>query len=74
MTALDQRMRTAGQHASSDWLDTFARAGYIAKGVVYAIVGVLAVQVAVGSGGQPRAPEAPFERLRRDPLGRFCWD
>lgn len=71
MTALDQRMGTAGQHASSDWLDTFARVGYIAKGVVYAIVGVLAVQVAVGSGGSTTGSRGAIREIASGPFGQI---
>lgn len=34
----------------SDWVERAARVGYAAKGVVYAVVGVLAVKQAFGSG------------------------
>ncbi|MEO8893862.1 MAG: DUF1206 domain-containing protein, partial [Coleofasciculaceae cyanobacterium] len=34
------------------WVERLARFGYAAKGVVYAIVGVLAVQAAVSSRGK----------------------
>ncbi len=34
----------------SDWVERAARVGYAAKGVVYAVIGVLAVQQALGSG------------------------
>lgn len=34
------------------WTEKLARLGYLAKGVVYAVVGVLALQVAFGAGGR----------------------
>lgn len=34
------------------WMVPLARLGYLAKGVVYAVIGVLALQVAFGSGGK----------------------
>jgi hypothetical protein len=71
MTALDQKMRTAGQNTSSDWLETFARVGYIAKGVVYAIVGVLAVQVAVGSGGSTTGSRGAIREIASGPFGQI---
>ena len=43
------------------WLVTLARAGYVTKGVVYAVIGVLALWVAVGDGGRPR-PATPVRR------------
>jgi hypothetical protein len=37
------------------WMERFARMGYAARGVVYAVVGVLAVQTALGTRGARRA-------------------
>ena len=41
----------AARHASP-WLEWLARLGYVAEGVVYVVVGALAVGVAVGIGGR----------------------
>ena len=41
----------AARHASP-WLERLARLGYVAEGVVYVVVGALAVGVAVGIGGR----------------------
>src|SRR6476469_2145187 len=38
----------ARQAANSEWLDRAARLGFLAKGLVYALIGVLAFQVAMG--------------------------
>ncbi len=38
--------RTARNAASSRWMTIFARIGYAAKGIVYLIIGWLAVQLA----------------------------
>ena len=34
------------------WVETLARAGYAGKGLLYVVIGVLALQAAVGSGGK----------------------
>ena len=34
------------------WVERAARAGYAAKGVVYLLIGVLAMQAAAGTGGR----------------------
>jgi hypothetical protein len=45
--------RTAGQEAaSSRWLQWLARGGLIARGVNYILVGLLAVQIALGAKGK----------------------
>ena len=40
------------QDKAAPWVERLARAGYAAKGVLYFIIGVLAVRAAFGSGGQ----------------------
>ena len=44
------RLGTQAMH--NPWTERLARLGYLAKGVVYAVVGVLALQVAFGQGGK----------------------
>jgi hypothetical protein len=48
-----------------------ARFGYAAKGVVYIIVGILALQVALGTGGQTTGPEGALGQINRQPFGQF---
>ncbi len=55
----------------SDWLDTFARIGYVAKGVVYTIVGVLAVQAAFGSGGQTTGSRGALHEIASQSFGQI---
>jgi hypothetical protein len=43
---------TARKAFSSDWFDRYARFGYTAKGVVWAMVGLLAARVAIGQWGE----------------------
>lgn len=50
---LKQRGDRLGAKAlHNPWTERLARLGYLAKGVVYAVVGVLALQVAFGMGGK----------------------
>ena len=51
-------------------MEDFARAGYLAKGVVYLVVGILAFQAAAGAGGAVAGPEGAFFAILRQPLGR----
>ena len=64
-TALDATPMTK----NAGWIETFARIGYAAKGVVYSIIGVLAVQMATGSGSQRSGPKAAFEEMTTKPFG-----
>ncbi len=49
------------------WL---GRLGYAAKGVVYALVGILAAQAALGRGGATTDTEGALERILQAPFGR----
>jgi hypothetical protein len=61
---------TARRAANSDALETVARMGFVAKGLVYALIGVLAFQVALGDneradqkGALQKVAEQPFGTL-----------
>ncbi|NEQ24981.1 MAG: DUF1206 domain-containing protein [Microcoleus sp. SIO2G3] len=53
------------------WVERLARLGYLAKGIVYAIVGVLAVQAAFGSGGQTTDTKGALGAIASQPFGKF---
>lgn len=52
------------------WIERLARAGYTAKGVVYLMIGLLAFQAAIGSGGRATDTRGVLHVLLRQPLGR----
>lgn len=52
-------------------LEKLARAGYITKGVVYAIVGMLALQVAAGSRGKLEDSRGAILTIAEQPFGRL---
>lgn len=66
--AVNQRARTA---ASSRWMTILARLGYGAKGVVYLIIGWLAVQVAIGTGGKTTDQRGALQIIAEQPFGKF---
>jgi len=53
------------------WVERLARLGYLAKGIVYAIVGVLAVQAAFGAGGQTTDTKGALSAIAAQPFGKF---
>jgi hypothetical protein len=57
--------------ARHEGLEKLARAGYITKGVVYAIVGTLALQVAAGSGGKLQDSSGAILTIAQQPFGRL---
>lgn len=52
------------------WVEVAARAGYTAKGVVYAVVGILAVKPALGAGGDPEGGRGVLRIIGEGPFGR----
>lgn len=64
-----QTARNAADEARPgiEWL---GRLGYAAKGVVYALVGILAGQAALGRGGATTGTEGVLERILQAPFGR----
>lgn len=49
------------------WL---ARGGFVARGVIYAIIGVLAVKLALGDGGTTTNQQGALETVARQPFGK----
>jgi hypothetical protein len=47
-----------------------ARAGLVARGVSYAIIGILALKLAVGSGGEAKNQRGALMTIAEQPLGR----
>ena len=76
MASSGEGARDTAEKASSGevsaWVKGLARFGYAAKGVVYAIIGVLAAQAAFGGGGQTTGSRGRYKRLRVAPSGVCC--
>ncbi|MDP8956861.1 MAG: DUF1206 domain-containing protein [Actinomycetota bacterium] len=51
------------------WVEPLARAGFAAKGGVYALVAVIAVKVAAGAGGKPEDQRGALGTLADEPFG-----
>lgn len=56
---------------ASPWIERLGRFGYVAKGVVYGLIGVLAVQAATGAGGQTAGSTDALERIAQARFGQF---
>ena len=59
---VEARARTAARRASP-WVEIVARVGYVAKGVVYAVIGLLALQEALGVGGRTTDPTGAMQSV-----------
>ena len=57
-------------HVSRNPVETLARFGYGARGVVYGLVGGLALLAAIGSGGQTGGSRSALQTLVSQPFGK----
>jgi hypothetical protein len=58
------------RHASP-WIETLARLGYAAKGVVYIIIGVLAIETIFTGGGKTTDTHGALQAIAQEPFGRL---
>ena len=72
-TALKRPRDEARQEADSGrgWYAVLARTGLVAKGLSFALVGALAIELAVGSGGKATSREGALAQLSRHSYGKF---
>lgn len=67
----NQAKQKARQVATNPWIERLARSGYAAKGVVHITTGLLAIQVALGLGGQVTDSEGALKIIVTQPFGQF---
>lgn len=65
------RVANRAAHGTPHWVETLARAGYAAKGVVYGLIGVLALMAAFGEGGQVGGGQQAIQTIGSQPFGQF---
>lgn len=71
MTAT-QEVKAAGRRASSSHaMQVLARGGLVARGVIYILVGGLAVQIAAGAGGKEADKQGALQTVAGTPGGTF---
>jgi hypothetical protein len=56
--------------AQSDSFEWLARAGFAARGVVYVIIGILAIKLALGSGGTTANQKGALRTISTQPFGK----
>ncbi len=59
--------RRAGQ---SPWVERLGRAGLVAKGVIYAVIGVLAIKVALGGREESPDRQGALRTIGEQPFGK----
>jgi len=56
--------------ARSDQFEWLARAGLVSRGVIYAIIGVLALKLALGDGGKTTNQKGALQTIVEQPFGK----
>ena len=69
-SARGQASAAANQAARSPWVEKLGRFGLAARGVVWILVGVLAVRVAMGSG-EKADKDGALQTVAEQPFGKF---
>ena len=63
--------KTAGEAVGqSTPFEALARAGFVARGAIYAIIGVLAIKVAIGAGGKTTSQTGALKTIAHQPFGK----
>jgi len=70
VTAPTTAHEAASGFVNSRPFEWFSRAGFIARGLIYGIIGLLALKLAIGSGGQTTDQQGAMRTLAQQPLGR----
>ena len=70
-TASAQQIRHRGRQAAhGDWVERAGRIGLVAKGVSYALIGILAIQIPLGQGGQAADRQGVLRQLATESWGK----
>src|SRR5829696_1412780 len=65
-----QAQATGRDFAHSRTFEWLARAGLFARGVIYAIIGILAIKLALGDGGKTTNQNGALETIAKQPFGK----
>jgi len=64
-------IRAGGERiVRSDGFEWLARAGFLARGIVYVIIGILAIKLATGSGGTNASQQGALRAIAHQPFGK----
>lgn len=56
---------------NGDWKETLGRVGLVGRGVMYSIIGMLAIQLALGDASEDASSSGAIEWLAEQPFGKF---
>ena len=69
-TALDSAEAAGHSFVQSSAFEGLSRAGFVARALIYAIIGVLAVKLAFGDGGKLTNQEGALQTIAQQPFGK----
>ncbi|MGH9265537.1 MAG: DUF1206 domain-containing protein, partial [Acidimicrobiales bacterium] len=67
----EQTQEALARAARSTWLERLARAGMVARGLLYVVVASLAIQVALGDSAARADKQGALQTVVRQPMGRL---
>jgi len=56
--------------AKSPAFEWLARAGFVARGLIYGLIGILAIKLALGAGGKTTNQQGALETIAKQPFGK----
>jgi hypothetical protein len=65
-----EAQESGDQVAHSRGFEWFARAGFVARGLIYGIIGILAIKLAIGAGGRTTNQQGALKTIAQQPFGR----
>jgi hypothetical protein len=68
-SSLRQAERAGEKVERTTAFEGLARAGFIARGVIYGVIGILAVKLAIGAGGKTTSQSGALKTIAQQPLG-----
>lgn len=70
-TAKDKAEQKAHEVTTNSWVERLVRFGYIIRGLLYIVVGVLAIEVALGQGGTTTGKGGAIAAIAAQPFGKL---
>lgn len=72
MSSIDTQARAAGHQAThSTAFEVLTRIGFLARGAIYIIIGLLAIQVALHAGNEATNQRGAMETIQQQPFGHW---
>lgn len=69
MSAVDTATSTARRAAYSPTVEAIARVGYAVRGILYVMIGLLALRLVIGRSGQAPSPQGAIATIAQQPAG-----